>query len=76
MPSICTFYGIVIYMYYNDHNPPHFHAEYAEFEAVYMGRNFRNPTWKSAAPRSCTRRRMGYLEPDRAAGQLAQSKSG
>ena len=35
MPSICAFYGIVIYMYYNDHNPPHFHAEYAEFEAVY-----------------------------------------
>lgn len=36
MPSICSFYGIVIYMYYNDHNPPHFHAEYTEFEAVYM----------------------------------------
>ena len=35
MPSICAFYGIVIYMYYNDHNPPHFHAEYAEFEAIY-----------------------------------------
>lgn len=22
-------------MYYNDHSPPHFHAEYGEFEAVY-----------------------------------------
>ena len=22
-------------MYYNDHDPPHFHAEYAEDEAVY-----------------------------------------
>ena len=22
------FYGIIIRMYYNDHNPPHFHAEY------------------------------------------------
>ena len=22
-------------MYYNDHSPPHFHAEYGEYEAVY-----------------------------------------
>lgn len=22
----------MIYMYYRDHAPPHFHAEYAEFE--------------------------------------------
>ena len=22
-------------MYYNDHSPPHFHAEYGEFEAIY-----------------------------------------
>ena len=35
MPRICEFFGIVIRMYYNDHAPPHFHAEYAEHEAVY-----------------------------------------
>lgn len=35
MPSISTFFGVVIYMYFNDHAPPHFHAEYGEFEAVY-----------------------------------------
>lgn len=29
MPEISLFYGIRITMYYNDHNPPHFHAEYA-----------------------------------------------
>lgn len=29
MPSICRFAGIVIYMYYNDHLPPHFHAQYS-----------------------------------------------
>lgn len=23
-------------MYFNDHNPPHFHAEYGEHEAVYV----------------------------------------
>ena len=33
MPEICRFYGIVIKMYFADHSPPHFHAEYAEHEA-------------------------------------------
>ena len=28
MPEISLFYGIRITMYYDDHNPPHFHAEY------------------------------------------------
>jgi hypothetical protein len=32
MPEICRFYGIVIKMYFADHAPPHFHAEYAEDE--------------------------------------------
>ncbi|MGZ5008706.1 MAG: DUF4160 domain-containing protein [Methylobacter sp.] len=31
MPEISRFLGIVIYMYFNEHNPPHFHAEYNEF---------------------------------------------
>ena len=31
MPEICRFDGISIYVYWSDHNPPHFHAEYAEF---------------------------------------------
>ena len=34
MPQISMFYGIVIYMYYNDHAPPHFHAIYGEYEAL------------------------------------------
>ena len=29
MPEISRFYGIVIRMYFADHAPPHFHAEYA-----------------------------------------------
>lgn len=33
MPRISSFYGIVIFMYFNDHNPPHFHAEYGEHQA-------------------------------------------
>jgi phosphomannomutase len=28
MPEICRFYGIVIAVFYNEHNPPHFHARY------------------------------------------------
>ena len=33
MPTIAYFYGISICMYYDDHNPPHFHAFYGEHEA-------------------------------------------
>ncbi|MEP7170981.1 MAG: DUF4160 domain-containing protein [Bacteroidota bacterium] len=33
MPKISFFYGIIIKKYFDDHNPPHFHAEYAEFNA-------------------------------------------
>ena len=28
MPVISRFYGIVITMFFNEHNPPHFHAKY------------------------------------------------
>jgi len=35
MPEICRFYGIIIKMFFDDHNPPHFHAEYQEHEAVF-----------------------------------------
>lgn len=35
MPRISSFFGIDILMYYNDHSPPHFHAQYGENEAVY-----------------------------------------
>ena len=34
MPEICRFYGIIIRMYFADHPPPHFHAEYGEHEAL------------------------------------------
>ena len=34
MPTISFFYGILIKMFFSDHEPPHFHAEYAEFKAV------------------------------------------
>ena len=34
MPVISTFYGILIKMFFDEHAPPHFHAEYAEYKAV------------------------------------------
>jgi hypothetical protein len=34
MPTISTFYGIRISMNYNEHNPPHFHAEYQHYEVT------------------------------------------
>lgn len=33
MPTIAWFYGIAIRMYIVDHEPPHFHAIYGEYEA-------------------------------------------
>lgn len=34
MPRISYFYGIAIYMYFADHNPPHFHAHYGRAKAL------------------------------------------
>jgi hypothetical protein len=33
MPELSRFLGVVVYMYFNDHNPPHFHVEYGEYQA-------------------------------------------
>ena len=34
MPRISAFFGIVVQMFWREHGPPHFHALYAEHEAV------------------------------------------
>jgi hypothetical protein len=33
VPRLSEFYGVIITMYFSDHPPPHFHAEYGEFQA-------------------------------------------
>ncbi len=33
MPEICRFLGIIISMYFDEHNPPHFHIRYNEYRA-------------------------------------------
>ena len=35
MPEISRFFGIIIRMFYDEHNPPHFHAEYSGKKAVF-----------------------------------------
>lgn len=35
MPTVSMFYGILIRMFYDDHNPPHIHVIYEDFEAAY-----------------------------------------
>ncbi len=35
MPCVSQFFGILIYIYYNEHAPPHFHGEYGGDEALY-----------------------------------------
>lgn len=35
MPEICRFLSIIIKMYYDDHTPPHFHAEYQGKKAMF-----------------------------------------
>jgi len=34
VPELCRFYGVVIRLYFDDHPPPHFHAEYGGQAAV------------------------------------------
>ena len=34
MPTIAWFYGIAVQMYYNDHEPAHFHARYGRARAI------------------------------------------
>ena len=37
MPTISSFYGIIILMHLTskEHNPPHIHAIYGEYEAIF-----------------------------------------
>lgn len=34
MPELSRFFGIIIRMFYSDHEPAHFHAIYGEYEAL------------------------------------------
>lgn len=53
MATISMFFGIVITMFYNEHGPPHFHAEYQgqrgifDFDGNMTRGNMRSKTAKS-----------------------------
>ncbi|MBR6590239.1 MAG: DUF4160 domain-containing protein [Bacteroidaceae bacterium] len=32
MPEICRFFGIIVSLYWRDHNPPHIHFTYGGYE--------------------------------------------
>lgn len=32
MPEISRFFGIIVFINYNDHHPPHFHAWYGDYK--------------------------------------------
>lgn len=32
MPELSRFYGLIIFMNYHDHNPPHFHVWYGDYK--------------------------------------------
>lgn len=34
MPLVSEFFGIKVYMYWDEHVPPHFHAHYGSFKAI------------------------------------------
>ena len=34
MPEISRFFGIIIAVFYNEHNPPRFHARYGEYKVA------------------------------------------
>jgi Domain of unknown function (DUF4160) len=74
MPEVSRFYGIVIRIFYDDHNPPHFHAEYGEYEVLVAIQSLAIPRGWPA--RSCARDGdgMGLLASARALGSMGASE--
>ena len=36
MPTISTFFGIIIYFNFSEHNPPHFHAKHGSRKGMFL----------------------------------------
>jgi len=76
VPRISFFYGIAITMYFYDHEPPHFHAQYAEHHAVIAIGSGEVLVGGSAVSRAQTRGRVGRDAPRRARTGLGARKGG
>lgn len=35
MPVIAAFLGMIVRVYHSDHNPPHIHVQYGDYEAIF-----------------------------------------
>jgi hypothetical protein len=68
MPEVSRFYGIVIRIFYDDHNPPHFHAEYGEHEVLV------NINTLAILSGSLPARALGMLLPGRLGGLGAHAR--
>ena len=66
MPIISTFFGIVIRMFYEDHPPPHFHAEHQGqqgtfgFDGVMIAGSIRSRTALRLIPRPLPARGFSF----------------
>ena len=69
VPRISFFCGIAIMMYFYDHEPPHFHAQYAEYHAV-IAINVGEVLVGDLPSRAQTRRRVGRSAPRRTRSRL------
>ena len=59
MPTISMFYGILIRMYYEDHNPPHIHAIYGDQQACC---NFDGEAFKGELPKKQDKLVQAWIE--------------
>lgn len=59
MPTISMFYGILIRMFYDDHQPPHIHAIYNEYEACY---DFEGNAIKGSLPNKENKLVVAWIE--------------
>ena len=66
---ICRFYGIIIAMFYDEHNPPHFHARYGNYKVSVDIRSLSILEGKLPA-RALYGNRVGKPTPERAYQEL------
>lgn len=59
MPEISRFYGIIITMFFSEHNPPHFHVRYMEHRALI---NITNGTITGSLPRRALKLVYDWLD--------------
>ena len=60
MPTISTFYGITIFMNFNEHNPPHIHARYSGNIATFCIIN--GEILRGCLPKNATRMVKEFIE--------------